>query len=122
VVGVVALVALLPRASLRRRAPRVRHAAPRPAPLERTEWIVEAGRQRSGDVHVRVRPLLREIAAPLLRRQGVRLDAEPERARALLGEELWDLVRPERPLPQDRRGRGLSLAELEQLVQRLEQL
>lgn len=122
VVGVVALVALLPRVAERTRGRRVRRAARRPASLERIEWVVEAGRQRAGDVHVRVRPLLRELAAPLLRRHGVRLDAEPARARELLGEEVWEVVRPDRLLPQDRRAPGLSLDELERLVRRLEQL
>lgn len=122
VVGALVLAALVPRVPSRRRAKGPRRSAPRPATLERIERVVDAGRQTAGDVHVRVRPLLREIAAPLLRREGVRLDSEPQRARALLGEELWEVVRDDRPRPQERRAPGLALADLERLVQRLERL
>jgi hypothetical protein len=122
VVGALLLLALLPRVPARARGGRVRPTVARPEPLERIERVVEAGHQTAGDVHVRVRPLLREIAGPLLRRHGVRLDGEPARARALLGEELWEVVRPDRPPPRERRDRGLELSELEQLVQRLERL
>jgi hypothetical protein len=122
VVGALVLAALVPRVPSRRRARSARPSAPRPATLERIERIVDAGRQTAGDVHVRVRPLLREIAAPLLRREGVRLDSEPQRAQALLGEELWEVVRDDRPRPQERRAPGLALTDLERLVQRLERL
>lgn len=122
VAGALVLVALVPRVRDRARGRRVRRQAARPAALERIEWVVQSSRQTAGDVHVRVRPLLREIAAPLLSRRGVRLDAEPERARALLGDELWEVVRPDRQRPQERRARGLELAELERLVRRLERL
>lgn len=122
VVGALVLIALVPRVPPRSPPPRRRRAVPRPAELERIEGVVSSGRQTAGDVQVRLRPLLREIAATLLRRQGVRLDADPERARALLGEELWDVVRPDRPRPLDRRAPGLELSELERLVGRLERL
>ncbi len=122
VVGALVLAALVPRVSPRPRARSGRHSVSRPPALERIERVVGAGRQSAGDVHVRVRPLLREIADPLLRREGVRLDAEPERARALLGEELWEVLRPDRPRPQDRRASELTLSELKQLVRKLERL
>lgn len=122
VVGALVLAALVPRVSPRPRARGSRHSVSRPAALERIERVVGAGRQSAGDVHVRVRPLLREIADPLLRREGVGLDSEPQRARALLGEELWEVVRPDRPRPQDRRAPGLTRSELERLVERLERL
>ena len=122
VVGALVLAALVPRVSSRPRARRGPHSASRPDALQRIERVVGAGRQSAGDVQVRVRPLLREIADPLLRREGVRLDSEPQRARALLGEELWEVVRPDRPRPQDRRAPGLTLSEFEQLVHRLQRL
>lgn len=122
VVGALVLAALVPRVSRRPRARGGRYSVSRPAALQRIERVVGAGRQSAGDVQVRVRPLLREIADPLLRREGVRLDSEPQRARALLGEELWEVVRPDRPRPQDRRAPGLTLSELERLVQKLERL
>jgi hypothetical protein len=122
VVGVAVLAALIPRVPER---PRRRPAGPqsqRPVELERLEWMVGSGRHTAGDVQVRVRPVLRGIAGALLRRQGVRLDAEPEQARALLGDELWELVRPGRPRPSDHRAPGLELGALERLVERLERL
>jgi hypothetical protein len=121
-IGALVLAALVPRVAPRAQMRRSRRAAPRPVSLERIERVVEAGRQTAGDVHVRVRPLLRGIATALLRREGVRLDAEPERARELLGEELWDIVRPDRPRPDDRRAAGLELSALERLISRLERL
>jgi hypothetical protein len=122
VVGALVLAALVPRVPTRPRSRRARGSTPRPATLERIELVVDAGHHTAGDVHVRVRPLLREIAAPLLRRQGVHLDSEPQRARALLGEELWEVVRHDRPRPRERRDPGLALTDLERLVQRLERL
>ena len=122
VVGALVLAALVPRISRRPRARGSRRSVSRLAALQRIERVVGAGRQSAGDVQVRVRPLLCEIADPLLRREGVRLDSEPLRARALLGEELWEVVRPDRPRPQDRRAPGLTLSELERLVQKLERL
>ena len=122
VVGALVLAALVPRVPTRPRSRPARRSAPRPATLERVERVVDAGHQTAGDVHIRVRPLLREIAAPLLRRQGVDLDSEPQRARTLLGDELWEIVCRDRPRPRERRDPGLSLRDLERLVQRLERL
>jgi hypothetical protein len=122
VVGALVLAALVPRVPTRPRSRRARRSASRPATLERVERVVEAGHQTAGDVHTRVRPLLREIAAPLLRRQGVDLDSEPQRARTLLGDELWEIVRHDRSRPRERRDPGLSFRDLERLVQRLERL
>ncbi len=122
VVGAVMLAALVPRMPERSRRKTPRPAAQRPAGLERLEWMVGSGRHTAGDIHVRVRPVLREIAAALLRRRGVRLDAEREQARRLLGDELWEIVRPARPRPRDHRAPGLELGALERLVERLERL
>lgn len=122
VAGALLLAALVPRVHGRPRTRRRPSSAVRPAALERIERVVTAGRQTTGDVHVQVRPLLREIAAQALSRHGVRLDAEPARARALLGEELFALVRLDLPPPHDRRAPGLELAQLERLTDRLERL
>ena len=74
-------------------------------------------------LHVRVRPVMREIAAHrLLRHYGVDLDAEPERARELVGASAWELVRPERPVPADRLAAGPSMAELREAVAELERI
>ena len=72
-------------------------------------------------LHTRVRPVLRDIAAHRLRtRYGVELDGEPARARELVGAAAWDLVRPDRPLPDDRLASGPTVAELRQVVEELE--
>ena len=51
-----------------------------------------------------------------------KLDREPEKARTLLGDETWELVRPDRPEPADRHAPGLPLGALERAVASLEQL
>jgi hypothetical protein len=72
-------------------------------------------------LHVRLRPLLREIAAHRLRaRYGVDLDAEPGRARELVGKSAWELVRPERPSPGDRLAAGPSVSHLAEIAAELE--
>jgi hypothetical protein len=74
-------------------------------------------------LHNRVRPVLREIAANRLQsRYGIDLDAEPVRARELVGAATWDLVRPDRPVPADRLATGLSVAELSAVVTELESM
>ena len=72
-------------------------------------------------LHARVRPVLHDIAAHRLRtRYGIELDAEPGRARELVGGHAWELVRPDRPAPQDRLTRGPALGELRLVVDELE--
>jgi hypothetical protein len=72
-------------------------------------------------LHARLRPVLREVAAHRLRaRYGVELDAEPARARELVGTAAWELVRPERPPPADRLSTGPTVAELRTVVDELE--
>ena len=74
-------------------------------------------------LHVRLRPILREIAAHRLwMRFGVDLDREPERARELIGLNAWELVRPERPPPGDRLAQGPSSSHLRTVVDELERL
>jgi hypothetical protein len=74
-------------------------------------------------LHVRLRPLLREIAAHrLLKQYGLDLDGEPARARELVGVAAWDLVRPERPPPADRLSPGPPLAALRNAVTDLERI
>jgi hypothetical protein len=74
-------------------------------------------------LHVRLRPILREIAAHRLwMRFGVDLDREPERARELVGVNAWELVRPDRLPPSDRLARGPAPADLRVVVEELERL
>ncbi len=122
VIGAIALIALVPRVPPRARRRRRPAAPQRPQSVERIERLVLTSRYTAGEVHGRLRPLLRQITTPLLRRRGVQLDGEPERARALLGDELWELVRAERPRPEDPRVPDIGLEQLTQMVERLERL
>jgi hypothetical protein len=99
-----------------------RPPADRVRALEELERAVEFSLATAFDVHYRLRPHLRRIAAHRLALRGVSLDRQPERARALLGAQAWDLVRPGRPEPEDRAGRGLPLAGVRRVVELLDAL
>jgi hypothetical protein len=74
-------------------------------------------------LHVRLRPILREIAGHRLwSRYGVDLDRDPARARELMGAEVWELVRPERPPPNDGLASGLPLSDLRLAVEEIERI
>jgi hypothetical protein len=90
----------------------------RPPQLERTERTVTLGVANSFDLHARLRPLLREIAAARLARRGIELDSP--RGREALGEDAWELLRPDRPVPHDRFAAGVEEQRLRRLVEFLE--
>jgi hypothetical protein len=94
----------------------------RPASLARVEREVTLSTGTAFDVHYRLRPLLRGLAAGLLIRRGIDLERTPERARELLTPEVWDIVRPDRPPPENRTAHGLPLASIERAVDDLERL
>ena len=100
--------------------PRVSHA--RPATLDRVEREITLATGTAFDVHYRLRPLLRPIAAAVLLQRGVGLDDDRERAAELLGPEAWELVRPDRPPPADRAARGIPLESAARAVDGLERL
>jgi hypothetical protein len=84
---------------------------------------LELSRQSAFHLHVRLRPVLREIAAHRLRkRYGVELESEPERARELVGSKAWELVRPDRRPPADRLEHGPPLSLLRDVVDELEKV
>jgi hypothetical protein len=89
---------------------------------ERLDRVVSAATSHAGDLHLRLRPILREIAADGLRRRGVELDAQPEAAQRLLAPQTWELVRPDRPQPADAFARGLPPKELDAVLDDLEAL
>jgi hypothetical protein len=104
-------------AALRRREPERR----RPEQLERIERTVTLGTTTAFDFHARLRPLLREVAAArLARARGVELDSPA--GRAALGEDAWELLRPDREPPDDRFAPGLDPQRLRSLVATLEGL
>jgi hypothetical protein len=104
-------------------APPPRAAAPKPpGELDRIDRLLVLGAANAFDAHHRVRPLLRELAVERLHaHHGVELDRDPERARELLGEDLWNVVRPDLELGH-RNAPGLPLARTARLVERLEAL
>ena len=94
-----------------------------PAMLARLEQEVVLGSAGSFDLHHQLRPRLRGLAAELLTaRRRLSLDGDAEQARELLGEETWDLVRKERPPPEDRLARGMPPETLNRVVASLERI
>lgn len=93
----------------------------RPRDLERMQTLVAGRAPTAIGVHQWLRPLLADIASTRLR-LGHGLDlADPAAARRV-PEPLWDLIRPDRPEPEDRNAAGLTPAELTVLVDQLEAL
>ena len=91
--------------------------------LARLEREVGLGLANAFDLHSRLRPTLRETAAGLLAaRHGIDLDAQPERAREVLGEDAWEIVRADRPRPVDRTARAADLATIDRTITALEAL
>jgi hypothetical protein len=96
--------------------------ASRPASLARVERELSLATQTAFDAH-RLRPRLTGVAAGLLAsRSGIDLTREPERARAVLGDEAWELVRPADGPPADREGPGVDPGSLQRTIVALEEL
>ena len=95
---------------------------PRIAELDRLEREVYMGAARSFDLHYRLRPVVREIAAGRLDRHGLRLDSGSDAVRELVGEELWELIGPDRAPPSNRQAAGPGVERVRRTVERLETL
>jgi hypothetical protein len=98
---------------------RDRHKPTRPTDLLRIERELSLGVASAGHLHARLLPLLREAAAARL---GFDLYRFPARAHAALGDEAWELLRPDRPAPEDRHGTGAPLRKVEHCIETLERL
>ncbi len=124
VLMVAALRRAFPRTSpLRPRAKPSRPVRATPETLVRLETRTALGVAGAFDLHYRLRPRLRELATELLAsRRAIRLDEDPDRARQALGEETWQLVREDRPPPEDRIARGIPIRELTRVVESLERI
>lgn len=94
----------------------------RPASLARVEREVTLATGTAFDVHYRLRPAVQAVANGLLLRRGIDLERGPDRARPLLGEDVWELVRPGRPAPGDRTARGLEPIAIERVIASLERM
>lgn len=99
------------------RRPRRRPPAVLPE-LDRLGRELSLGTQSAFDFHVRLRPVLREIADARLSARGRRI----EDAEELLGPEAWDLIRPDRPAPEDRHAPGADPAAVRRFVDALERI
>jgi hypothetical protein len=112
-----------PETVLRPHALRARRTRTEPPSLQRLEQEVALGIAGSFDFHHGLRPRLRALAAELLAgRRGISLDGERDEARAALGIGTWELVRENRPLPEDRLARGLNPAEIGHAIDSLERI
>jgi hypothetical protein len=84
-------------------------------------WVQESDRERrvgeGSQAYVRrIRPLLLELTRDrLLHRHGIDPSLEPDRAREVVGDQLWDLI-------SGTTARTASFAEIEQAVQTIEKL
>jgi hypothetical protein len=89
--------------------------------LEELEHAVDFSLTTAFDVHYRLRPHLIRIARHrLAARHGILLDEDHAAARAALGSDAWELVRPDRPPPEDRNARGVELGRLRAVVDALD--
>jgi hypothetical protein len=131
-VGAIVLVVLVPGAAARpgprprrlRRPARLTRRRRRTTPdLAAIDRLLALSLASAEDEHLRLRPLVLEIATQRLAdHTGVRIDAAPEAAAAILGQETWELVRPDRERPADRRARGMSPQRLHAVVESLERI
>jgi hypothetical protein len=123
-VAVKALARAYPPAQpLRPSAARSRNERRLPASLARLENEAALGVAGAFDLHHRLRPRLRRLAAGLVEtRRGISLDGDPQAARATLGDTTWELVRGDRPPPADRLARGLPISDLRSVVESFERM
>ena len=106
--------------------PQVRVARTRrraPPTLARIEHEAALGVAGSFDLHFRLAPRVRAIAAGLLTaRRQISLDGDPAAARELVGDATCELVRAHRPPPENRLERGIAVQELGLVVDSLERI
>ena len=130
-VGAVALLALVrttrvahpgsERSSFENALRPIKPRSRRPPELVRLEHRLALAASTAFDVHYRLRPVVREIAAERLwSKHAIDLDTEARRAESLLRREIWELVRPDRAPPTDPFARGLGLGGIEAVVAELE--
>jgi hypothetical protein len=98
-------------------------AASQPEELVRMDRELVLGSADADHAHRRLLPLLRATAAArIAARHGFELERRPEAARARLGDDVWELLRPDRPAPADRHDRGVPRARIAAVIERVESL
>lgn len=94
---------------------------PVPDELLRIERALASAPGSARETYHRLRPVLREIAVDRLEvRRRIALDAEPARARAVLGDEAWALLRGGLPRTTDPYAPGIDPGTIGEIVARLE--
>jgi hypothetical protein len=108
----------------RRQAPRPRaRATEMPLRLRQIAGVLRESEQSEVGIDRALRPLLVPIVAARLGRHGVDMALAPRRAQELLGDVLWEIVRPDRPaVAAYRVGGGLAGDDLRTAIERLERL
>ena len=97
--------------------------APQPMELVRMERELMLGMADAAHAHRRLLPLLRAAAtARLASHHGIELEYRRDAAEEMLGEDAWELLRPDRPAPADRHAPGVPRARLVAVIERLERL
>jgi hypothetical protein len=121
--GVVIFARLIPESTpTRRRRPPAQQPA-RPDQLLASERVVNSARAMAIHVHASLRPALVEIASRRLAARGQALERMSDPVgQDLLGDQLWEIVRPNRPFPEDRHASGVTLQDLEAMLDVLERL
>lgn len=88
--------------------------------LARVEREVALATGTAFDAHYRLRPVLREVAEHrLATRRGLALDSGSNAVREVLGDEAWELVRPDRPRPSHNLAPGLTFAQVRSAIEAL---
>jgi hypothetical protein len=122
-VAAMASVASVPSVPFARRRRRPEREPSHPGQLVTLERLVMMAGTSALQVHAYLRPLLAEVAEQHLAARGQSLERmTDETGRRLLGEKLWDIVRPGRPFPEDRHGPGVTAEDLGAMLDTLERL
>jgi len=94
-----------------------------PEALQKLDALLNGVVAGASDMHVGLRPVLRDIALDRLHTcRGIDLDRSPEAARELIGDQLYDIVRPDRRPMQDRGSSGVAPKVIDSMVTALEEL
>ena len=93
-----------------------------PVRLRQIVDVLRESEQSEFGVDRSLRPLLVPIVTACLGRRGIDMALAPRRAQELLGDRLWEIVRPDRTSAANRVSRGLASDDLREAIERLEQL
>lgn len=93
-----------------------------PAVLRSDRRMLQLAQASAGETHHRLAPALRELAAGATERRRGPVARPPDELESLVSPSTWDLIRPDRPPPEDARERGISVSELEAVLDDLERL